>query len=87
MPTITTRLYLFKAGPFFKIGFSRDVKARLRTIASNCPLPVELVCSLPEGLSSKETERRLHKRFRTKRVRGEWFRLDPEDVEFIKGLS
>lgn len=32
-------------------------------------------------------ERHLHHKFQKKRVQGEWFRLEQEDIEYIKGLE
>jgi hypothetical protein len=31
-------------------------------------------------------EKYLHEKFSGKRVNGEWFALDPDDVDYMKGL-
>jgi len=69
--------YLFTDGKYYKIGRSKDPKKRLyafKTGNINC----ELVCF---GLGVSERE--LHKTYSDKRVNGEWFALDTNDVMVI----
>lgn len=64
---------------FYKIGRSKSPLDRERTLQSEKPT-IELLCywQLVEN-----EERALHDYFAEKRVRGEWFALDKEDIEFI----
>jgi len=34
-----------------------------------------------------QIEKTLHWRFRSKRIRGEWFNLDKADIEYIRRLA
>lgn len=63
----------------FKIGFSRNPQHRERTLQSEEP-EVELLWSRP---GTRINEIVFHTKFRDKRVRGEWFRLDADDVASI----
>lgn len=65
-----TKVYVMRAGPFVKIGFTTDVNARMSALQIGSPHPLEIVAVRPGNM---ETERRLHKRFRSLRSRGEWF--------------
>ena len=31
-------------------------------------------------------EKNLHNRYKDKHINGEWYKLDPEDVEYIKSI-
>lgn len=68
-------VYIMRAGGRYKIGVSRDVESRLRSIATASPFPVSLVYAEqspdPYGL-----ERDIHQRLADHRVHGEWFELD-----------
>lgn len=81
----TGYVYLIKSGEYHKIGLTRrDPRTRLKEITT--PEGVSLIhvteTSDPEGL-----EAFLHNEFVDKRSNREWFRLDDEDVEFIKELE
>jgi hypothetical protein len=66
----------------YKIGKSNNAVKRETTLAAQLPF-IELVCVID---SVNVTERSLHHVYKTKRVRGEWFNLTQEDVEYIKSL-
>lgn len=72
-------IYLLRAGEYFKIGWAKTLEKRIRDIQSCCPETLELIHAIPteEPLA---TEAKWHHRFKDKRVRGEWFKLTPEDV-------
>lgn len=76
-------LMLNKRNGFYKIGRSDNPDAREKTLQSEEP-EIELVHSFT-GTSTMES--RLHDLFDEKRIRGEWFKLDLVDVEFIKGFK
>ncbi len=59
-----------------KIGRSLSPLKREKTLQSEEP-EIEMVASWP-GKTSDEYD--LHKRFASKRIRGEWFNLDESDV-------
>ena len=64
-----------------KIGVSKDVNKRLKTLSTgNLNLHLVLVIKGNE-------ERFLHKLFKHKRIKGEWFRLDSGDLLDLKELQ
>lgn len=81
-PGDDTLLYFVQAGlggPI-KIGVTRDLTGRIATLQTACPTELRLLgCCL----ASATSERDLHARFAHARLRGEWFRCDPELLAFI----
>lgn len=70
---------------YFKIGFSNSLPRRIGEL-SDTKLPVELDLRIVHYIPTSDpckVEMMLHRRFRHKRVRGEWFDLDPHDVSVI----
>lgn len=65
---------------YHKIGKSAKPEFRERTLQSQEP-DVELI-----AVCKVDIEKRLHKTFDGKRLRGEWFILSPEDVSKITKL-
>lgn len=63
-----------------KIGTSKNPLYRERTLQSQEPV-VHLIA---KWNCSKEIEKRLHERYKHKRIRGEWFRLDLNDLKEIE---
>jgi hypothetical protein len=79
-------VYLLKAtNGLHKIGLSKDAERRLKDF-ENLPFGVEYICVI-ESEDMRGLESSLHKRFAAKRVRGEWFDLDAEDVDYIRSLT
>jgi hypothetical protein len=76
-----TYLYLMKhANGLTKIGISKRPKIREKTLQAEDPmLELHYVTS-----SDRSTEKRLHDIFAEHRVRGEWFRLSDNHIEWIK---
>jgi len=64
----------------FKIGFSKRPSFREKTLQSEEP-EVELILS-NEG--TIRLEKKIHNKYLQKRIRGEWFSLNEEDLESIK---
>lgn len=60
-----------------KIGFTDNLKRRLRAYQTHAPPGTALLATIPLG--TRDTERRLHERLRRYRLsrRGEWFRWTP----------
>jgi hypothetical protein len=76
-------VYFFRAGDFIKIGFSRDWRARLRTMQTGSPHPIIHLWSMP---GSHATEGEMHSRFAHLRANGEWFEAAPDLLTYIDGL-
>lgn len=62
-----------------KIGYSSDVLQRVQDIQVHCPVEVSVIGVIP---GTRETEAAVHRRFAAAHIRGEWFRLWPEILEF-----
>ena len=77
--TVPTKTYLMK--DFFrgvhKIGKSINPQVRERTLQSEVPT-IELVHVIDEDI-----EKHLHEKFSAKRIRGEWFNLSNNDLNYI----
>lgn len=63
-----------------KIGWTCRPETRKQTLLTASPYEIELLHVMPGDIA---LERRLHKRFRKDRIRGEWFRSSSGLVEFI----
>ena len=69
-----------------KIGVSSDPEKRVEAIRSSSPqdlTPIRYV-RIKDGLNGFLVEQSLHERFSHLRIRGEWFRAEPELFEFAK---
>ena len=77
--TVSMKTYLMK--DFFrgvhKIGKSINPQIRERTLQSEVPT-IELVHVIDEDI-----EKHLHEKFSAKRIRGEWFNLSNNDLNYI----
>lgn len=69
-----------KHNKYHKIGRSIKPEYRERTLQGQEP-DIELV---EKWIASAEVERTLHRKYKEKRMRGEWFDLTENDVEEIK---
>lgn len=80
-------LYLMKdfANGFYKIGISNTPEYRERTLQSEKPT-IEMIASkrYPTRPIAESIEKALHGAYSEKRLRGEWFELDVNDVENIR---
>ena len=82
--TKDTYVYLMidKNTGYHKIGRSKDPKYREKTLQSEKPT-IELLYKFKAHSS---TEKELHKKYNSKRIRGEWFDLNQKDIDYIKTL-
>lgn len=78
-------IYFLQAGEggAIKIGYCRDLAARMSSIQTHCPDKL-IVLGVTGG--SKETETAMHDRFSEFKRRGEWFDPAAEILEFTKLL-
>lgn len=80
-------VYIFKCETgHCKIGRSKDPETRLEAISTALPFPV----SIFHRISSDDAywlEQKLHRKFESKRVRGEWFLLSEEDLAQLLGFE
>ncbi len=77
-------VYFIRAGDHVKVGYSAQPLDRLQTLQTSHPEKLEILCTIPGSI---KTERSLHARFQSYRVRGEWFRFGPGIRKFVKCAS
>ena len=76
-------VYLMCSGNgYHKIGISKNVVNRKWQIDREYPIKIELLHQFACN-DYRRVERFLHEKYATKRVQYEWFKLDPEDVQWI----
>ena len=70
---------------YYKIGISNSPEYRERTLQSEKPT-IEMIASkkFPIRKIAESIEKALHSAYSEKRLRGEWFELNDNDVEHIK---
>lgn len=70
----------------YKIGKTYSIRRRISHLETAMPYPMRIICILP---SSKydELELVLHREFKDKRQRLEWFELSDEDIDQIKRIG
>jgi hypothetical protein len=76
----TGYVYFLRMGRSVKIGFSRDVRKRMKAIQTACPEPTEVLKVIPGVVN---TERYFHEHFAQYRMQGEWFRLEGDLCSFL----
>lgn len=75
-------VYFIAAGQNrIKIGWARNVRRRLKELQIGSHVRLSLLAAIPGG---RQREAELHERFEHLRVRGEWFRADPELTAYIE---
>lgn len=67
----------------YKIGYSTNLNKRLDKITPKLPFEVKLAYKIKHNKVYR-LEQYLHKKFADKRLNGEWFKLDANDIEYIK---
>lgn len=81
--TLSAGVYFIKSGNAVKIGMSKDVPGRLRTLRTMSPLPLELLGVIPGG---RDEEALLHREWAELRLHGEWFQATPDLIGHIAGI-
>lgn len=71
---------------YYKIGRSISPEVRVKAFSVEMPFEIKLEC-LVESKDMHELELYFHRHFKDKRVKGEWFQLDAQDVEYIKNYK
>lgn len=75
-------IYVIRSGPYFKIGRTNRIDRRMAQLGVQMPHPVEIVWT-KHVTDMCTAERYLHERFAGKRLNGEWFDLDSNDLHAI----
>lgn len=69
-------------GGYVKIGWSKDIGARLRNLETGRPIGLDYYAVIEDV--DREVEAELHKAYAHQRVRGEWFRLEGRLLEVLE---
>jgi len=82
-PIVKVKTYLMFDRTFnlHKIGSSVKPRSREATLAGQIPT-IKLLAMHEDNI-----EKSLHIKFKEKRIRGEWFRLDNDDLMYIMGTG
>ncbi|MBH0168262.1 GIY-YIG nuclease family protein [Fictibacillus sp. 18YEL24] len=67
----------------FKIGKTKHIEKRMNVFGVKLPFKNELIYLIKTG-DHHQTEVAFHKYFSQKRLEGEWFQLNQEDISWIK---
>jgi hypothetical protein len=70
----------------YKIGKTRKIEKRLYQLLREYPLEIKVLHYIPCRDHTK-AENYLHKFFEDYRLQGDWFRLDKEQIDWLKNLS
>lgn len=78
-------VYFIKSLDYVKIGFSKNVKDRIRSLQTASPVKLELIGYLEADKRFENTLHKKFKKFRSKQGnRHEWFHLNDEINSYIK---
>lgn len=78
-------VYIAKCENTYKIGWTgQDPEKRIANMRTGNPLPIELIGTIRGTIV---LESMLHRQFASKRSAGEWFFLEPDDIEYILSLA
>ncbi|MFA5378284.1 MAG: GIY-YIG nuclease family protein [Dehalococcoidia bacterium] len=82
-------VYLLKEEEYYKIGHTTNFAIRIGSIRTSNPREVEVITFIEtvNRAQAKRLETALHKFFALKRVRGEWFELCSDDIQFFKDFQ
>ena len=76
-------VYLLKSGNHYKVGRGDDLERRVKQVTTALPEKVDLLHAIktddPPGIESY-----WHRRFKEKRLNGEWFALNAADIKAFK---
>lgn len=75
-PRSTGSIYFVQFGDRIKIGFTTNMKQRMKVIPKD-----QILATTPGSLG---VERRIHNRFAHLRITGEWFRADKELLDYVE---
>jgi hypothetical protein len=79
-------VYLIKCEKMYKIGKTTNLPKRFTSLQTASPYPLKLIHTI-QCAELRNSERRFHQMFAAKRVRGEWFELSEEDVNYILNIK
>jgi hypothetical protein len=80
-------VYILKTGKnLYKIGKTQHLQKRLLSYHTHLPILFRVIRQFP-ALNMNELEESLHLLFQHKRVKGEWFKLTPDDLTICDNVA
>jgi hypothetical protein len=76
-------VYVLRSPYGYKIGKTRNLRDRTRLFAVKLPFPIEVLMA-GWFADYSATERQMHRQFAAKRLEGEWFDLNDEDLKALR---
>lgn len=73
-----------ETNPLIKIGIASDLNSRLSGIQTGNPDRLKVLATIPGG---KEEEKIIHNKFSHLRIRGEWYKPEPDLLSYIHSLK
>ena len=64
----------------YKIGFSKNVEKRIKQLSTGNPGDLKLIKSY-QTKWGRLAETNVHRHYDFKKIKGEWFKLDGDDIE------
>ncbi len=80
-------VYMISDGRFIKIGRSRKPTSRIKDLQASTSGAVLTLLHTIQFPNPAEPEAFLHVRFHSRRVKGEWFDLQPDQIEWFKSQT
>lgn len=77
------QVYFVRSGEHIKIGFSVDVPARMKELATGNPVQLELLAVVNGG---RDLERAIHEALANHRSQREWFHDRPEVLQVMRAV-
>ena len=79
-------VYVIQCEKYYKIGITeRSIVDRMNDMQTYTPFKLNLVLALKDP-NAKDTEKKIHMRFKHKRIRGEWFEFTLEDFSILESF-
>lgn len=76
-------IYIARCGQYHKIGLTNNFERRCKELTDNTPLEITWAYLIPTD-DMRKLEAVLHKKYKDKRHKGEWFNLSEADVREIQ---
>mgnify|MGYP002525943742 CR=1 FL=1 len=77
-----SRVYLMKCGAHYKIGVTNNVDRRLKALDER-PFKINLIAESQPIPNAYQIEKEIHSKYEKNRIRGEWFKLNEEEANFV----
>jgi hypothetical protein len=79
-------MYIVEANGHFKIGVATNIKKRISSLQTSCPFKLSLLKTWQHD-DALDLERLLHKKYKSFRCSGEWFKLSAKHIQVILGAN